>query len=316
MDVRLQSVDADGLHPLTLAGKGRIRPVLFDGGSWLPDGSAIVFAGSPRRARDKSQQRIYRADAAGGSLRAIPGTQGAGEPLVSPDGKTLAFTRTKLREPKIDRRPPFEIGSGDYLSTTTWIIDISGGKARRLTPWRNGLNVSPTSFSPDGKALLLDRGRPGAGGPEVVMHDLASGRESVFANDAEEAVFAPDGTRVAMISYRDRFRVDTGDGFASVGELYLVDADGSAWRRLSHTPGRQEAAPSWDPSGQRLAFTRDSGPEWISLGTTNVVMSVNDDGTCPTVVLGSPQSADTQERGLYEPSWQPGTGRAAGPLVC
>lgn len=74
--------------------------------------------------------------------------------------------------------------------------------------------------------------------------------------------------------------------------------------------------PSWDPSGQRLAFTRDSGPEWLSLGTTNVVMAVNADGTCPTVVFGSPQAAGARGPGLYVLSWQPGPGREAGPIVC
>lgn len=318
MEVRLESVDANGLGRRTLAGKGRIWPAIFDGGSWLPDGSAIAFAGAPRKARSKSNHRIYLVAADGSGPRPIPGTRGAGEPLVSPDGTTLAFTRTKLKEPKIDLKPPFDIPpvSGGYFSTTTWIIDLPSGKARRLTPWRNYLTASPTSFSPDGKTLVLDRDKPGDGGPEVVMHELASGRESVFARGAEEAVFSPDGTRLAMVSYRDGLRVDTGDGPVSVGELYVVNADGSAWHRLSHTADRQEAGPSWDPSGQRLAFTRDSGPEWLSLGTTNVVMAVNADGSCSTVIFGSRRAAGAQGPGLYEPSWQPGPGREAGPIVC
>lgn len=317
MEVRLESVDANGFDSLTLAGKGRIWPAIFDGGSWLPDGSAIAFAGAPRKARSESKYRIYFVGADGGGLHPIPGTRGAGEPLVSPDGTTVAFTRTKLREPKIDLKPPFNFGAkGGYFSTTTWIVDLSSGKARRLTPWRNNLTVSPTSFSPDGKTLVLDRNKPGDSSPEVVMHDLATSRESVFARGAEEAVFSPDGTRLAMVSYRDGLRADTGDGPVSVGKLYVVNADGSGWHRLSRTADRQEAAPSWDPSGQRLAFTRDSGPEWLSLGTTNVVMAVNADGSCPTVVFGSPRAAGARGPGLYEPSWQPGPGREAGPIVC
>ena len=315
IEVRLESVDANGLGRVTLAGKGRIWPAIFDGGSWLPDGSAIAFAGTPRGEGGKSKYRIYLVGADGGGLRAIPGTVGGREPLVSPDGTTLAFTRTKLKEPKIDLKPPINFGGG-YFSTTTWILDLPSGKARRLTLWRNNLTVSPTSFSLDGKTLVLDRNKGGGRDPEVVMRGLASGSEKVFARGAEEAVFSPDGTRLALISYRDRLRVDTGDGPETVSELYVVNADGSGWRRLSRTADRQEAAPSWDPSGQRLAFTRDSGPEWLSLGTTNVVMAVNTDGTCPTVVFGSPRAAGARGPGLYAPSWQPGLGREADPIAC
>jgi hypothetical protein len=61
--------------------------------------------------------------------------------------------------------------------------------------------VSPTSFSPDGKTLVLDRNKGGGRGPEVVMHELASGRESVFARGAAEAVFR---TRMALPRHDER----------------------------------------------------------------------------------------------------------------
>lgn len=313
IEVRLESVDPSGSDRLTLAGKGRIWPAIFDGGSWLPDGSAIAFAGIPRGAGGKVKYRIYLVGADGSGLRAIPGTVGGREPLVSPDGRTLAFTRTKVKEPKIDLKPPIHFGGG-YFSTTTWILDLSSGKARRLTPWRNNLTVSPTSFSPDGRTLVLDRSK--GVGPEVVMRGLTGGGESVFARRASEAVFSPDGTQLALISYRDGLAADTGDGAVAVSELYVVNADGSGWRRLSRTAERQEASPAWDPSGRRIAFTRDAGPEWINLGTTNVVMAVNADGTCPTVVFGSPRAVGASGPGLYAPSWQPGLGREAGPIAC
>jgi hypothetical protein len=312
---RLETIGADGVGKLTLVKGKRLAPSLFDSGSWLPDGSAIVFAGSPRGEGQRAKYRIYLAAADGSGVAPVPGTLGAHEPVVSPDGTQIAFTRTRIREPKIDLKPPIHFGGG-YFGVTTWVLDRGSGEARRLTPWRNNLVVSPTSYSPDGSTLVLDRNRGGGDGPEVVFRDLTTQREQVFARNAEEAVFSPDGLRLALISYRDRLTVDTGDGPEAVGELYVAGADGSGWRRLSRTEDRHEATPSWDPSGQRLAFTRDSGPEWLSMGTTNVVMTVNADGTCPTAVFGSPRTGKALGPGLYAPTWQPGPGREAGPIAC
>jgi dipeptidyl aminopeptidase/acylaminoacyl peptidase len=314
-EVRLETVGPNGSDRRTLVGGGAVAPATFDGGSWFSDGSALAFAGVPRGHGAKAKYRIYLVASDDGDLRAIPHTVGAQEPLISPDGITLAFSRTKLKQSKIDLKPPIHIGGG-YFSTSTWTLNLDSGKVRRLTPWRNHLTVSPTSFSPDGGTLVLDRDKGNGRGPEVVLHRLANGRETVFARRAQEATFSPDGTRVALISYRDKLSRDTGDGSEAVGELYSVSSDGSDWRRLTRTADRQEAAPSWDPSGQRLAFTRDAGPEWINLGTTNSILAINANGTCPTAVLPTSRGALRRGPGLYAPTWQPGPGCDTAPIAC
>lgn len=65
--------------------------------------------------------------------------------MIAPDGMTLAFSRSRSHFPK-----PTKHGISDryYSSTTTWIVGLSGGRARRLTSWRNGLSYVPGSFSP------------------------------------------------------------------------------------------------------------------------------------------------------------------------
>ena len=74
--------------------------------------------------------------------------------------------------------------------------------------------------------------------------------------------------------------------------------------------------PSWDPSGQRLAFVRARGstgfvPELDGLFPFgNAIAQVNADGSCPVEILSLRRVA------LYGVAWQPGPGREAGPIDC
>jgi len=100
-------------------------------------------------------------------------------------------------------------------------------------------------------------------------------------------------------------------------ELYVKDLGGGQLRRVTHTHDQQENAPSWDPSGQRLAYTQSTGNDLFGLGLTNVVMEVNVDGSCPKRVFGKPAKPRSHRLvGLYGPVWQPGPGREAGRIEC
>ena len=310
MELKLETAAADGSERTTLVGDGKIWSLPFDGGTWSPDGSSLAFAGAPRGEGDEHGQ-IYLVSADGGAPVPVPGTREGTDPVFSPDGHTIAFSRAKL-EFNIDFKHPER--SHDYFSTTTWLVDLSSGAVKRLTPWRNGLRVSPTSFSPDASKLLVDRER--GRGEEVAVFDLASGRITPFALQADEAVYSPDGSRIALISKRDKVTVESADGPIALGELYVVSADGSQWHRLTRNRISEEEAPSWDPSGQRLAFAQSTGAGTIGLGMTNVVVEVNADGSCLTGVVGKPRSEIRSETGLYAPTWRPGPGREAGAIAC
>jgi Tol biopolymer transport system component len=73
------------------------------------------------------------------------------------------------------------------------------------------------------------------------------------------------------------------------------------------------AWPSWDPSGQRIAFTRLGGGSIGGLSYPhegNAVMEINADGTCLTRLLSSGRGYSSGS------SWQPGPGREAGAIAC
>jgi Tol biopolymer transport system component len=315
--LELLSIDPSGLDVRRLAGGSKLGrdhlPVPFNHPSWSPDGSLIAFSSYVPQKKTK----IFIAAPDGSGLHAVPGTVGGGDPVFAPDGHTIAFARSRYREPHINLQDPLKSLESGYSSTTTWTIGLDGTEARRLTSWHDGVYNTPSSFSPDGKTLAISLQGPSR--RDIVAITLATGRRTVLARDAEELVYSPDGSRSAFVSYRDHNVNPEGgfDGPALESELYVENVDGSGLTRITHTHDRQEGAPSWDPSGEQLAYTQSTGDDWFGLGVTNVVMEINADGTCPTRVFGRPAKPKSRRLvGFYGPAWQPGPGREAGAIAC
>jgi Tol biopolymer transport system component len=131
---------------------------------------------------------------------------------------------------------------------------------------------------------------------------------------AEEGVYSPDGSKLAVVAYRGDGSAEGFDGPVATSDLFTIAPDGSGLHRLTKTPKLSESAPSWDPSGRRLAYTRASEPE--SLGFGDSIVEANADGSCPRRLLGRPGKGLHFGPGLYAPVWQPGPGREAGPMSC
>lgn len=311
--LKLLTADAAGLAQQTLAGgslKARPLPFPLEAPSWSPDGAQIAFSAVAPGQRDTriGGLRIFLAAADGSGVTEVPGSQGGISPVFAPDGHTIAFARIRERV----RRTPHGGERTTFRSTSTWLVDLNGGGARALTPWRNHLQVSPTSFSPDSATLALTRSND-VHIPEVVLLNLASGRTVVLERAASDAVYSPDGSQIAYLSLHQRPFLRHGKiGTEVLSDLFTMRADGTHRARLTDTKRKIETWPSWDPSGQRLAFARlNSGfGESAALGLGDAIEEINADGSCAKTVLSSPQLA------FYGPVWQPGVGREAGPIAC
>lgn len=188
-------------------------------------------------------------------------------------------------------------------------MDLSTSSLERLTPWRNNKHTVPTSFSPDG-SMLAAASQDGRGYRAIGI-DLRTGRTRVLARNARDPVFSPDGSRLALISYRDgQVSTDEEGDPVLAGELYVKSLLDGGMTRLTRSERQDESAPSWDPSGERLAYAR----RVLEAGSLSVAMQINADGTCPRLVLGATRARPQTAYGA--PTWQPGPGRGAGRIAC
>ncbi|MGN6586034.1 MAG: TolB family protein [Solirubrobacterales bacterium] len=131
--------------------------------------------------------------------------------------------------------------------------------------------------------------------------------------NAGEPVYSPDGTHIALLT-TGKQKTFGSKGRATTftpTDLAIANADGSGLTKLTHT-GAVELHPSWDPSGQRLAYTQITidGSEASLLGFGDSIMEINADGSCRTRVLSYSKAS------LFGATWQPGPGRGAGPISC
>lgn len=294
-------------------------PYPYDVPSWSSDGSTLAFTAmtGPRRTWSdlrakifvEPRTKIFVASADGSEVRPVPGTRNGASPVFAPDGHTIAFMsrRTRRRKDKIEG--DWEV---TYESAAIMLVDLVSNSKRRLTPWRDGLHAAPSSFSPDGTRLAASRRVEGSA-TEAVELQLDSGEVRVLAHHAQDPVYSPDGSQLALLREGKRTSLDPdGEVTARFSDLFTMRSDGSEQRRLTNTPRAAEFAPRWDPSGERLAFTRlpDFLTETGLFGFGDVIVEVNADGSCPTNVLSAPRAL------YFGATWQPGPGREAGRIAC
>jgi Tol biopolymer transport system component len=238
----------------------------------------------------------------GTGLRFLRGTRGGSNPVLSPDGRKIAFARTRI--------------SKGLFGATPWMARVDGSGAHRLVELRDGVKYIPSSFSPDGSALAVTRTSSASNKPNALLLDLdGSGERRPLARfPASDPVFSPDGSQIALVrhSFLRRGRIES-----THKDLYLVSASGTEVKPLTRTRWIAETSPSWDPSGERVVFNSfriNRNPfEAIFEGilpSGNSIVQVNADGSCREKLISLPGV------GIHGVKWQPGQGREAGRIEC
>jgi len=185
-------VPADGGTPRALTnGRWNVGArfdglVLGAGYDWTPDGRTIVFDGLRDTTWDRQYQvsRIYGLDVASGTIRPLVSRPGFwANPVVSPDGRSVAFTG-------------YDSTGQTHRTSDLWVMGIDGSGARDVS---KSLDRDPIDlrWAPDGKNVYFAAGDRGS--INVRSADLAGGVRDVT-----------QGVQVASLSSLSRTLVGAG----------------------------------------------------------------------------------------------------------
>jgi Tol biopolymer transport system component len=297
-----------GERTAAAGGSPRVRPFPYplSGPAWSPDGALIAFTGmiGPSSGLFKPRRRqIYLVAADGSGLATIPGTREGFGPVFFPDGRRIAFAKSKWGLP-----------GATWKSISVWSVGLDGSGLTQLTEWAPGIENLPSSSSPDGSILAFTHRDAIRERVDARALRLSDGSSFVLARNAKWPRYSPDGSRIAFLGVEavdGSSCCELGDGFSV--DLYTMNANRSSRRRLTDTPLKAEQPPSWDPSGERLAYMITGSP---SEDLVSSVMQVNADGTCPSRISAPVLRPDGHWVAFNFPVWQPGPGREAGRIEC
>jgi TolB protein len=150
--------------------------------------------------------------------------------------------------------------------TDVFTMNVDGTGVRKVTDSDGITLYRNPSWSPDGRQLAIECGKPPVWDICVAGLNATTGARRLThgteaAHSSEGPDWSPDGKRLAFQSNRDAMPAAGPRGGTIRGyDVYTMTIDGGDVRRLSTTPmGRSTLSPAWSPDGSRLivASTRD-----------------------------------------------------------
>jgi hypothetical protein len=271
---------------------------------WSPDGRELAFYAP---GYGIFYPWISLMDADGSNVRRL-------QKPTAPEGTLEYFTSPTfdpisgdLVTPLMQHPTPRPTGGGGEISVpyvAFWSLPTDGSEPHLLGRTKPSLWIVPYSFAPNGIAAVTVASSRGVG--IGTMH-LGSGALHMVVPPRKhggtyDPAVSPTGTEIAYLHYKYANSLGPEPSVAEPpvvrSDLMLVPFSGGKPKRLARISGRADW-PSWDPSGSRIAFTREHG-----------LFEINADGTCLTKVLSAPEGR------VYGAAWRPGPGRSAGPINC
>ena len=155
------------------------------------------------------------------------------------------------------------------------MINADGSGLRRLT--RNAVADSEPAWSPDGQKIVWSRS-DGTGADVFVMNADGSDQQNLTLKPGNqgEPRWSPNGRAILFTAVSP---MQPSRGSRPYRDVYVMNADGSGQRNLTHTPEAGEFDPAWSPDGHQIAFTRLAGPP----GEVTIVV-MNADGSAKHAV--------------------------------
>jgi Tol biopolymer transport system component len=161
--------------------------------------------------------------------------------VLSPDGRWVVFCSERRGNPDL------------------YVLDLKHEGPPRLLIESENMEDQP-AFSPDGKTLLFVSDRDDTADiyrisfkPERTQ-PLSKAMNLTHHEGGEfRPAFSPDGKKIAFSADWDVAPTGPAAERSREGEIYVMDADGKNFTRLTHAPG-WDGSPKWSPDGRTIYF--------------------------------------------------------------
>jgi len=174
-------------------------------------------------------------------------------PAWSADGKRIAWCHGVQRGGVID----------------IWTMKLDGTDKHQVTDL--GGRATFPDFSPDGSKILFTYAAIGSTNADLFVIGVnGTGLVQLTANPSNDVLgaFSPDGQRIVFTSDR-----------TGVGQVYVMDADGSDQVQLTFDPAFKDQVPDFSPDGSKIAY---------AAGDPGDILVMNADGTDQHTIVAGP----------------------------
>jgi Tol biopolymer transport system component len=231
--------------------------------------SKIAFLRLASGAGGESSDELYVMNADGsGKRRLARRLAGNHSTAWSPDGRKLVFAIQLRGSAGLCRR-------AGACNNELFLINADGSGLRRLT--RNAVADGDAVWSPDGRKIAFLSWRHGTGSDVFVMNADGSDQRNLTRKPGNEVApaWSPDGRTIVFSAVPPAQPLWVGGSRSASGpyrDVYVMNADGSDQRNLTHTQEAEEWAGGWSPDGRTIAFAAYDGQ-------SNRIFVINADGS-------------------------------------
>src|SRR5215469_12699107 len=231
------------------------------------------------------------------------------DPRLSPDGKWVAYTVTRIDQ------------ASNRRMARIWLVASDGNQLPRPLTAENVSSNTPR-WAPDGKHLAFVSTRDGnkaqlwmlplAGGEAVRITNLDGGVSAIEGSPDSTRVVAltrsgpPPSTKSDVKHYsRIKYKLNDSGFFDDLrSHIVVVDVKSHSAKQITSGDAWNDQDPHWSPDASRIAFVSDRSGKELDLAENEDVWTIAPEG-------GALQKITAQPGAYHNPIWSPDGQRIA-----